>query len=156
MVSLSCSKAKLDLPYNNLNKTILKMHGDFENGNIVLKEDDYLNYSSNFALIENYLKSLIATNTVLFIGYSVSDPNFNLIFQWVKNILRNHFQPAYLIEASNSYSRMEYEYYKNRGINILYCDGISSDIEVNNIFEKDNWRGNKLFDTLNYFIVLIK
>ncbi|QWH54351.1 SIR2 family protein [Bacillus mycoides] len=144
-------RQELDLPYNNLNKTILKMHGDFENGNIVLKEDDYLNYSSNFSLIENYLKSLIATNTVLFIGYSVSDPNFNLIFQWVKNILKNHFQPAYLIEASNSYSRMEYEYYKNRGINILYYDGISSEIELNNIFEIENWRGNKLFDTLSYF-----
>ncbi|MED3799128.1 SIR2 family protein, partial [Lysinibacillus capsici] len=96
-----------DLPYNNLNKTIIKMHGDFYNRNIVLKEDDYLNYSTNFTLIENYLKSLIATNTVLFIGYSISDPNFNLIFQWVKNILKKDFQPAYLIESSTEYSRLE-------------------------------------------------
>ncbi|MFD6429283.1 SIR2 family protein, partial [Bacillus velezensis] len=117
-------KHDLDLPYDNFNKTIIKMHGDFENRNIVLKEDDYLNYSSNFTLIESYIKALIATNTVLFIGYSINDSNFNLIFQWVKNILRNHFQPAYLIESSKKYSRMEHAYYKNRGINILYYDEI--------------------------------
>ncbi|PTK23631.1 SIR2 family protein, partial [Staphylococcus hominis] len=143
-------KHDLDLPYDNFNKTIIKMHGDFENRNIVLKEDDYLNYSSNFTLIESYIKSLIATNTVLFIGYSVNDSNFNLIFQWVKNILRTHFQPAYLIESNKKYSRMEQAYYKNRGINILYYDEIS-DIQDNNIFDKSNWRGNRLFDVISYF-----
>lgn len=143
-------KHDLDLPYDNLNKTIIKMHGDFENKNIVLKEDDYLNYSSNFTLIENYLKSLIATNTVLFIGYSVNDPNFNLIFQWVKSILKNHFQPAYLIENSKEYSKMEHHYYKNRGINIIYYDEINS-LPQNKIFDESNWRGNKLYDVIKYF-----
>lgn len=143
-------KHDLDLPYDNFNKTIIKMHGDFENRNIVLKEDDYLNYSSNFTLIESYIKSLIATNTVLFIGYSVNDSNFNLIFQWVKNILKNHFQPAYLIESNKEYSRMEQAYYKNRGINILYYDEISN-MQNNNVFDKYNWRGNRLFDVLSYF-----
>lgn len=143
-------KHDLDLPYDNFNKTIIKMHGDFENRNIVLKEDDYLNYSSNFTLIESYIKSLIATNTVLFIGYSVNDSNFNLIFQWVKNILRNHFQPAYLIESSKRYSRIEHAYYKNRGINILYDDEVNN-LPNNNVFDKSNWRGNRLFDILTYF-----
>lgn len=140
----------LDLPYDNLNKTIIKMHGDFENRNIVLKEDDYLNYSTNFTLIENHLKSLIATNTVLFIGYSVNDPNFNLIFQWVKGILKNHFQPAYLIESSKEYSRMEHHYYKNRGINIIYYDEINS-LQKNEVFEDMNWRGNRLYDVIKHF-----
>lgn len=143
-------RSDLDLPYDNLNKTIIKMHGDFINRNIVLKEDDYLNYSSNFTLIENYLKSLIATNTVLFVGYSINDPNFNLIFQWVKSILKNHFQPAYLIESSKNYSRMEHSYYKNRGINIIYYDEIK-DLPQNMIFKSSNWRGNQLYDVLKYF-----
>ena len=143
-------KQDLDLAYNTLNKTIIKMHGDFENRNIVLKEDDYLNYSFNFTLIENYIKSLIATNTVLFIGYSVNDANFNLIFQWVKSILKNHFQPAYLIESSKQYLRMEHEYYKNRGINILYYDEISH-LKENKVFDESNWRGNRLYDVISHF-----
>ncbi|WP_440858638.1 SIR2 family protein [Staphylococcus shinii] len=143
-------KQDLDLPYDNFNKTIIKMHGDFENNNIVLKEEDYLNYSSNFTLIESYIKSLITTSTVLFIGYSVNDSNFNLIFQWVKNILNSHFQPAYLIESNKQYSRMEHEYYKNRGINILYYNEID-EIKKHGMFDLDNDRGNKLFDLLSYF-----
>jgi NAD-dependent SIR2 family protein deacetylase len=49
---------------------IIKMHGDFLHNNIVFKEDDYLNYQENFPLIENYIKSILSTHIVLFIGYS--------------------------------------------------------------------------------------
>ena len=38
------------------NRFILKIHGDLDHNNIVLKEDDYLNYSDNFKLIETLLK----------------------------------------------------------------------------------------------------
>ena len=75
-----------DLPYTPNNKMIIKMHGDFKNRNIVFKEDDYLSYSNNFKLIENYIKSLFSTNVVLFVGYSLGDTNVQLIFQWIKDI----------------------------------------------------------------------
>lgn len=48
---------------------ILKVHGDFEKNNFVLKEEDYLNYSEDFKLIETLTKSIFSTNTVVFIGY---------------------------------------------------------------------------------------
>ena len=57
----------LDLPYRKAGKELIKMHGDFEHDNFVLKEDDYLHYHKNFKLIENYVKSLIGTKTVLFL-----------------------------------------------------------------------------------------
>ena len=38
---------------------IIKMHGDIDDiQNIVLKEDDYLNYSQNHIIIETFIKSL--------------------------------------------------------------------------------------------------
>ena len=38
---------------------IIKMHGDIDDiENIVLKEDDYLNYSQNHIIIETFIKSL--------------------------------------------------------------------------------------------------
>lgn len=43
-----------DLPYKR-GKELIKMHGDFEHDNFVLKEDDYLNYGQNFRLIKNIL-----------------------------------------------------------------------------------------------------
>ena len=50
-------------------KFLIKMHGDVKHQNVVLKENDYLSYSSQFRLIETMVKSVIASNITLFIGY---------------------------------------------------------------------------------------
>lgn len=128
-----------DLAYSVNNKMIIKMHGDLKNKNIVLKEDDYMSYFNNFKLIQNYIKSLISTHLVLFVGYSVSDVNLKYIFQWVRDVLKNDFQQAYLLECSKSFNQLEFEYYKNRGINILYskcpnfnCENKENDNKVLN------------------------
>ena len=68
----------IDMPYRKARRELIKMHGDFENDNFVLKEDDYLNYSHNFKLIETYIKSIIGSKVVLFMGYSLNDPDVKL------------------------------------------------------------------------------
>lgn len=118
-----------ELPYATNEKMVIKMHGDGKLKNIVLKEEDYLNYSRKFPLIENYIRGLFSTKTILFIGYSAEDPDFKILFQWVKDQLKGHFQPAYLLEVGNSLDRINFNYYKDRGINILYYDEISECIE---------------------------
>lgn len=120
-----------DLPYRTAEKEIIKMHGDFENGNFVLKEDDYLHYSKNFKLIEAYVKSLIATNVVLFLGYSFSDPDVKQIFSWVKDILEDDFQRAYMLEVRRQFDAHEHEYYKNLGINIIYASEMYEKFDKN-------------------------
>lgn len=110
-----------DLPYRKGGKELIKIHGDFENDNFVLKEDDYLSYSRNFKLIENYVKSIIGTKFVLFLGYSFNDPDIKQIFSWAKDILDGDFQRAHLIEAGIEYDSNEADYYKNFGINVLYA-----------------------------------
>lgn len=62
-----------DVPRIFGDRFILKLHGDFQNDNFVLKEEDYLNYSENFKLMETLAKSIFSTNTVVFIGYSLND-----------------------------------------------------------------------------------
>lgn len=144
-----------DLPYSINNKMIIKMHGSLENRNIVLKEDDYLSYFNEFKLIQNYIKSLLSTHIVLFLGYSIRDVNVKYIFQWVKDILKNDFQPVYFIEDDDSikFNQLEFEYYRNRGVNIIYSS------EFNNIeyFKKDfefegitNERARSIIRFLNY------
>ncbi|EAS0471304.1 hypothetical protein E9357_22650, partial [Salmonella enterica] len=46
---------------------------------------DYLNYSYKFPLIENYVKSIISTHTVLFLGYSYNDIDLKQIIKWTQN-----------------------------------------------------------------------
>lgn len=110
-----------DLPYKKLGKELIKMHGDFEHDNFVLKEDDYLNYSSNFKLIENYIKSIIGTKVVLLIGYSFNDPDIKQVFKWSKEILKDDMRRAYLINVDNKYDRDLEEYYKNFGVNVIFA-----------------------------------
>lgn len=120
-----------DLSYQNSEKQLIKIHGDFEHGNFVLKEDDYLHYDANFKLIETYIKSLVATNVVLFIGYSFSDPDVKQLFTWVKDVLADDFQRAYMFNVGDEFDLNEFNYYKNLGINIVYAS------EMFDQFEKD-------------------
>ncbi len=139
-----------DLPYTPNNKMIIKMHGDFKNRNIVFKEDDYLSYSNNFKLIENYIKSLFSTNVVLFVGYSLGDTNVQLIFQWIKDILGKDLPKPYFLKIDNIDSEVdinEFEYYKNKGINILYYSQIAKHLENNSKFETI---GDKTYNAVKY------
>lgn len=133
----------IDLPYRKAGKELIKIHGDFEHNNFVLKEDDYLHYHSNFKLIENYVKSLIGTKTVLFIGYSLSDPDVKHVFSWVKDILDENFQRAYLIEAGRPYDRNEEEYFRHLGVNLIYS---------RELLENPKNISNNLLRTLKYLL----
>ena len=137
----------IDLPYRKADKELIKMHGDFEHDNFVLREDDYLHYHKNFKLIENYVKSLIGTKTVLFIGYSLGDPDVKHIFSWVKEILDGHFQRAYLIVTDRLANQNEIDYYRNLGVNIIYSIELFAEDQIN---PKD--QSLQLLETLNYIL----
>lgn len=109
-----------DLAYGFADKKIIKMHGDFDHDNFVLKEDDYLNYSEHFRLIETYIKALIAGNVVLFLGYSFNDPDLKQIFSWVKEIIGSDQPQSYLVIVGEKFSASKYTYFQNLGIKILY------------------------------------
>ena len=113
---------------------IIKMHGEFDN--IVLKESDYDAYSNNFKLTETYVKGLFATHTILFVGFSAEDSNIRRILQWIKDIIGDKHQPAYLIDVndhsdiSEEEFRIKFEYYKNQGIFTLYKSQIEDEIKT--------------------------
>lgn len=117
----------IDLPYRKKGRELIKMHGDFEHDNFVLKEDDYLQYSFNFQLIETYIKTLIGVKTVLFIGYSLSDPDIKQIISWVKQTVGQDFQRAYIILTNTERNEVERQYFKNLGINIIYSSELIED-----------------------------
>lgn len=115
---VSCDK---DLAYLTSGKKLIKMHGDFEHDNFVLKEDDYKHYDSNFKLISNYIRSLFGTKMILFVGYSFNDPDIQNLLSWVQDILKDDLQPAYLIDVGNEYDRRLESEYKRLGINVIFA-----------------------------------
>ncbi len=116
-----------DLPCNRGEKIIIKMHGDFSTGNIVLTENDYFDYSRNFPLIRSFVMSLFASKLVLFVGFSFNDINLKYILRNISNILHDKMQKAYLLTDSAP-DNLTYEYYKAKGIclmNVLEAQGES-------------------------------
>lgn len=127
-----------DLMKSSLDKKVVKMHGDFKNHNIVFKEDDYINYNINFPLIENYIKSIISTHTVLFIGYSYNDIDLKQIIKWAQSH-SDVRPPMFLVTFDETPSKIKY--LENHGITTL----VISD-ERYKIF--DNSYSNKLYNFL--------
>jgi len=107
-----------DLPYIQTDRLVVKMHGDFEIGNIVLTEKDYLNYRINFPLIDAFVKSLFATKFILFIGFSFSDYNLRFIINYVQSLLQDDFQPVYML-VNETVNHVVKEYYKKKGIYLI-------------------------------------
>lgn len=134
-----------DMPYRTSARELIKMHGDFEHDNFVLKEDDYLHYSSNFKLIETYIKSLIGSKVILFIGYSLNDPNVKQIISWVKEVIGQDFQRAYIILPGETPDTIKRDYFKNLGVNIIYPLEF---INIENNKEKDDF-SIQILETLN-------
>lgn len=111
-------KKDADLPYIQTDRLVVKMHGDFDTGNIVLKEKDYLDYSTKFPLIDSFVKSLFATKFVLFVGFSFSDYNLRFILNYIQTLLQDDFQPVYMLVHENVNFVVK-DYYKKKGINLV-------------------------------------
>ena len=104
----------------NGNRFILKLHGDLNHRNIVLKEEDYLNYSEKFKLVETLLKSIFATNTVVFIGYGLNDYNIKLILNWTKTLLKEKFnKPIFIYTDDAELSKDELRYHESKGLQVI-------------------------------------
>jgi hypothetical protein len=138
-----------DLPYSVNDKKIIKMHGDLNNKNVVLKEDDYLSYENNFKLISNFIRSLISTHVILFVGYSLNDQNLNLLFQSIKDELKHNFQPAYFLSL-DKFNYLDYDYYKHKGVHIINFDQIQDKCpQINST--KLSQKGNELLTFVKFF-----
>ncbi|WP_300177859.1 SIR2 family protein [uncultured Aliivibrio sp.] len=122
-----------DLVSSTSPNKFIKIHGDFKNHNIVFKEADYLDYSRNFPLIENYIKSIFSTHTVLFLGYSYNDINLKHIMKWVQSH-SSSAPPMYLVNFKTD--KPQESYLRSHGITTLVLDSESYSIDEIQYLEK--------------------
>lgn len=130
---------------------ILKIHGDFEHKNIVFTEDSYLNYERQFPLLSRMLTSILATNTVVFIGYSLSDFNIRLLVNLLKPLyqkiakdklsikskkflanLDNDTRPIFYNVGEKRLSNEDKKYLLNKGIEALDCRDLYKNLDPKN------------------------
>jgi len=88
-----------DLPYASADQlTLLKLHGDSEQPDtIVITQQDYSTYFRRFPRVKEKLSGLLVEKTFLFVGYSISDPDFNQIQAEIGLDLQQHQRMAYAV-----------------------------------------------------------
>ena len=90
--------------YNMPDRKVFKIHGSINNyGSIVASKEDYDNCYKELknGLIGSYLKTILATKTVLFVGYSFRDFNFNKIYSFLKKELHDVLPKSYIVTLDN-------------------------------------------------------
>ena len=77
---------------------LVKLHGTHDRpASFIITERDYNTIYRNNALLMQQLNAMLATRTFLFIGYSVSDPDFNQIYDQLSIDLGQHQRRPYLV-----------------------------------------------------------
>ena len=77
---------------------LVKLHGTHDRpASFIITERDYNTIYRNNALLMQQLNAMLATRTFLFIGYSVSDPDFNQIYDQLSIDLGQHQRCPYLV-----------------------------------------------------------
>ncbi len=115
-----------DLLNAEKSKYIIKMHGDLSQPEtIILKEQDYLDYSQKHVLIELFVKSLLADHTILFLGYSLNDYNIKLIISWINfmrlqnNALNDSQKVGYIVLDNEQISEIQASYFDGNKIGVI-------------------------------------
>jgi len=86
--------------YNIESRKVFKIHGSISNyGSIVATKYDYEKCYKNLqkGIVGSHLKTVLATRTVLFIGYSFSDFDFNKVYNYLKREMGEIIPHYYIV-----------------------------------------------------------
>ncbi len=79
--------------------SIVKMHGDLRHQeHIIVTQEDYDRYLDDYPIIATHLSAMLITKTALFIGYSLSDPDFQNIRKVIRSRLGKFARMSYIIQ----------------------------------------------------------
>jgi|CZKJ01.1.fsa_nt_gi hypothetical protein len=101
---------ELQLPFHagQAASTIIKMHGDLRHEeHIVVTRNDYDTFLEKYPVIATHLSAMLITRTPLFIGYSLTDPDFGNIRRVVRSRLGAFERMAYVIQFDVSNEKVE-------------------------------------------------
>lgn len=96
---------ELQMPFHGGPSTtsIIKMHGDLRHEeHIIVTEEDFNRYLKDYPIVATHLSAMLITKTGLFIGYSLSDPDFQHIREVVRSRLGKFERRAYIVQFNIS------------------------------------------------------
>jgi hypothetical protein len=96
---------ELQIPFHGgpMSTNIVKMHGDLRHEeHVVVTQEDYDQFLHKYPVISTHLSAMLITRTALFLGYSLSDPDFNHIREVVQSRLGRFQRMSYIVQFNQS------------------------------------------------------
>ena len=108
--------------WNTFDRKVLKIHGSINNlGSIIATTQDYTKCYENMksGILGSTLKHILATKTIVYVGYSFRDEDFIQIHSFVRNEMKELMKQAYIVtlDKENDYK------YKELNLLPIYTDG---------------------------------
>ncbi len=131
--------------------TLLKFHGDLHHpSRMIMTEDDYSLFISKYPLVATFLANILISKTAWFIGYSLEDPDFRLIWQIIGDRLGKLRRLAYTIKISAS--AHEIARFERRGVKVINIPGNPNNYAsiLEDVFHqiREYWANNTLEATV--------
>lgn len=108
--------------WNDSERRVLKIHGSINNyGSIVATVADYrkCRKALDRGILGSVLKTILATQTIVFIGYSMNDSDFGNIYDFVLKQMKGMHKQAYIVTPYMD----EEDSYRDAGLMPIITDG---------------------------------
>ncbi len=97
---------------------LVKLHGTIDDLNsIVLTRSDYAGARKARAEMFEHLRASLMSSSFLFVGYSLTDPSFNLIQDEARLVMGGNMPPSYLVQGKRDVVREAY--LRSLGVNVI-------------------------------------
>lgn len=98
---------------------VIKMHGDLKfRDSVVLTEEDYRIYERTRPGMAVKIRQLLLEHPLLFVGFSLSDPNATSFDGWIRDAIRETRLPALAIMHGEPFPA-EAQMWKERGVHLI-------------------------------------
>ncbi|MFN3198501.1 MAG: SIR2 family NAD-dependent protein deacylase [Bradymonadia bacterium] len=107
---------------------IIKMNGCLARNpaDIVISGDDFLAYTERHRLIQVFITRCFVESRVLFVGFSLDDPAFRAIQDWVRQRLGDDVPMAWSLHLRTSATQRDY--WRQRGVDLIDLSAQPSDL----------------------------
>jgi len=96
--NIIAEKQQLSMYGSDTGLKIFKMHGDLEHvSELIITKTDYEKYGTEKEPFVIYLKTLLITKTPLFLGFSMTDPNFKQIKNMIDTMMSEAVRRGYIV-----------------------------------------------------------
>lgn len=108
--------------WNTNERKVIKIHGSIQNcGSIVATKTDYKKCLEKLqkGIAGSVLKTILATKTVIYIGYSFSDEDFQQIHKFLRKEMKTFSRQAYIVTLDEK----NIQRYRNMHLEPIFTDG---------------------------------